>query len=135
MFGLDLTITLTGLLALCAIVSPIITAVINNCHDTKLKKMEFKQKERENTILYQRKVFENFLSSAGSLLMQNRVEAFMEYGKWYAQTLLYAPEDLKEDLYQLNNLIGYEGRLVNREAAKQQLSKVAVELRKVLRKL
>ena len=61
MFGIDLTITITGLLALCAIVSPIITAVINNCHDTKLKKMEFKQKERENTILYQRKVFENFL--------------------------------------------------------------------------
>lgn len=135
MFGIDLTVTITGLLAVCAIISPIITAVINNCHESELKRMEFKQKEREDTILYQRKVFENFLSSAGSLLMQNRPEVILEYGKWYAQTLLYAPEYLKEDLYRLNNLINYEGRLADREAAKQQLAKVAVELRKVLRKL
>ena len=44
---IDLTITITSLLALCAIISPIFTAIINNKYQLKSKK-----KIQNNIILY-----------------------------------------------------------------------------------
>ncbi len=58
---IDMTITISVIVALAAIVSPILTAIINNRYQLKLKKLELKQKEYEQTVLYKRKIFENSL--------------------------------------------------------------------------
>ena len=41
---IELTITISVILALAAIISPIFTAIINNRYQLKLKKLELKQK-------------------------------------------------------------------------------------------
>lgn len=38
---IDLSLTITSIIALCAIISPIITTAINNHHQLSIKKMEF----------------------------------------------------------------------------------------------
>ena len=38
---LDLTVTITAILGIAAIISPIATALINNHHQLKLKKLEY----------------------------------------------------------------------------------------------
>ena len=58
---IDFTISISVILALCAIVSPIFTAIINNMHQTKIKKLELKQQEYRDTIIHQRDFFENYL--------------------------------------------------------------------------
>lgn len=49
---LDLTVTITAILGIAAIISPIATALINNRHQLKLKKLEYQQKEKESSYFY-----------------------------------------------------------------------------------
>ena len=62
---LDLTITVTAILGIAAIISPIATAIINNLYQIKLKKLEMKQQKLEKTTYYIRSIFENYLRYAG----------------------------------------------------------------------
>lgn len=50
---IDLTITISVILALVAIISNMLTAVINNAHDSKMKKLELKH-EQLQTIIHHR---------------------------------------------------------------------------------
>ena len=54
---IDLTITITSLLALCAIISPIFTAIINNKYQLKLKKLELGYQEKTDTIIHRINIF------------------------------------------------------------------------------
>lgn len=40
----DLSITISAIIAVAAIISPILTAVINNVHQRNMKKLELKEK-------------------------------------------------------------------------------------------
>ncbi len=62
---IDLTITISVIVALCAIISPIFTTIINNRHLLKLEESKQKQKLYENTTLHKREVFENYMMYAG----------------------------------------------------------------------
>lgn len=42
---LDLSLTIVSIISLCAIISPVIVSIINNRHNLKIKKLEFKHKE------------------------------------------------------------------------------------------
>ena len=48
--SVDLTLTVSVILGLSAIISPILVALINNHHQYKMKKLEYKQKEHEENI-------------------------------------------------------------------------------------
>ena len=43
--NIDLTVTVSVIIALCAIISPILTAIINNCHHTKIKNLKLSKPE------------------------------------------------------------------------------------------
>lgn len=53
--NIDLTVTISVIIALCAIISPILVAFINNHYNLKLKKIEI-----ANT--YKIKAFENYIA-------------------------------------------------------------------------
>lgn len=101
----DLTISISVILALCAIVSPIFTAIINNMHQTKIKKMELKQQEYRDTIIHQRDFFENYLKHAGRCIYYADSDALKDYGEHYFSALMYAPDDLKSDMIEANRLM------------------------------
>ena len=102
---IDLTVTISVIIALCAIVSPILTAIINNCHQTKIKKLELKQQEYRDTVIHQRVFFENYLKHAGRCIYYADSDALKDYGEHYFSALMYAPDDLKADMIEANRLM------------------------------
>ena len=102
---IDLTVTVSVIIALCAIVSPILTAIINNRHQLKIKKLEMQERLYENTVTYQRKIFENYLIHLGKCLAFPASETEKEYGRHYLIALMYAPEDIQAKMININNLV------------------------------
>lgn len=95
---IDLTVTVSVLIALCAIISPILTTIINNRHQTKIHKLNLEQKHFEDTVMYQRNIFEGYLKYAGkSISVDSRVSA-SEYGEYYLLALMYAPDEIQHDM-------------------------------------
>lgn len=105
---IDATVTLTVVVALCATISPSITALINNLYLLKLKKMELKQQERENTIFHIRKIYEDYLQNAGRCIACCQTDTQKAYGEAYFRALLYAPEEFRKDMISANNAIAHE---------------------------
>lgn len=101
----DLTVNIATILALCAIISPILTALINNAHHTKIKKLELKQEHYQNTVLHQREIFENYLRYTGRCIYHSDISAVKDYGEYYLSALAYAPKDLIGDMIEANDLI------------------------------
>lgn len=79
-----------------AIVSPIITTIISNCHHSKIKKIE---------IIEQRglEIIEHYLAVTSREILTTGISD--EYKKCYTLMFLYAPQKIHSDLEKLNDLI------------------------------
>lgn len=102
---IDISITISVIVALCAIVSPILTAIINNCHQTKIKKLELSEERYKNTVVYKREIFENYLKFAGRCIAYSDDSALQEYGKYYLLALMYAPSHLQQEMIETHDLM------------------------------
>lgn len=107
--NVDLSITISVIIALAAIISPILTALINNSHQKKMKELELKQNHYEKTISYQRNVFENYLGKTGIYIGAkcNDLATRKAYDEAYLEALLFAPKDLQELMKEANNSLSY----------------------------
>ena len=101
----DLTFTMTGIIALCAIISPIFTSIVNNIHQTKLKKMELAEQRFSNTVMHKRDIFENYLNCVGRCVNHPDASALKDYGEYYFSALMYAPLDLRDEMIAANHCI------------------------------
>lgn len=103
---IDWSATAAWVALVVAIVSPIATAVINNRHQIKMKKLELFQQRKIETI-------ESYLRAASNASYTIGVpDDFAECG---ALVLLYAPQDLHEKIIQLNKAL--EGTGFNSETS------------------
>ncbi len=103
--NVDLTITVSVILAVCALISPAITALINNSHQRKMKKLELRQASIEKHYTYTREIFENYLKHTNEYLLFPRGSNQTEYLRIYPLALMYFPDDLHADLIKLNSFI------------------------------
>ncbi|MCM1286283.1 MAG: hypothetical protein NC213_08005 [Acetobacter sp.] len=103
----DLSITISAIIAVAAVISPILTAIINNAHQTKMKKLELKQEHYEKSVTYQINIFENYLRKAGKHIGSKfrSLEASQEYTNAYLVALLYAPKELQDSMKNANDCI------------------------------
>lgn len=101
----DLTVTISVIITLCAIISPILTAIINNRHQFKVLKMEAEQRRFEKTILYRRTIFENYLRFSGKCISHADEESMQEYGEYYLLALMYAPANIKHEMISAHKLM------------------------------
>ena len=104
---IDLTITISVILGVAAIISPVLTTLLNNHHQLKLKKLELKQKEYEQTILYKRNIFENFLTALSMVAQLHSRENINEFAKWYPLAYMYLPEEVQKTLATINLLLAH----------------------------
>lgn len=94
-FNIDWNATLTGIALVAAIVSPVITTVLTNRFQLKLKKLESVQKKSN--------VIDEYLKGASlSAYTLGVEEKFEEYR---ALILLYASEEHHEKIRQLNKAV------------------------------
>lgn len=84
---------------------PIITSIINNHYQFKIRKLEADQQLYERTVLYKRKIFENYLKASGKCLSYADQDALKEYGEYYLITLMYAPNDIRNEMIHLHSLM------------------------------
>ena len=99
---LDLTITISVILGIAAIISPVLTAIINNHHQLKMKKSEEAKVLYERSVLYKREIIENYLRFAGKCIACGSESAVPEYREYYYLALLYVPGELKCEMENAN---------------------------------
>lgn len=125
---IDLTITITVVIAVCAIISPVLTALINNHHLYKMKKLDMKLEYEKSSAFYKRGIFETYVKTTGKCIFSRKDEDIKEYGAIYPLALLYFPDELRPDLEELNQLIIEEYW----KEAGISLSNISPKIRKML---
>lgn len=127
----DLSITISAIIAIAAVVSPILTTLINNHHQARLRKIELKQKHFEETVIYQRKIFENYLRAAGRCAGYNDGKASQDYHESYFLAFMYVPDTFKPQMQEINQYF-YRGDL---EAANIKLEQLIPNLQAYMKSL
>ena len=86
---LDLSWVITTVIAVCALLSPILTAIINNHYQIKLKKLELASLETEARVTYKRNIYESYLKYAGRCVQYSDQESMKMYGEVYFLAFTY----------------------------------------------
>ena len=98
----DLTVTISAILGMSAIVAPVLTALINNHHQTKIKKLELAHEKYTETALYQRRILENYMQATAKCLIAITTNAEIEYAECYGLAVLYVPAEIQKKLEKLD---------------------------------
>lgn len=102
MLDSNLAGTITVVVALSAVISPILTALINNRHHTKIKMLELQQQQYENETLHKRAVFERYLENAGRKLAWTDIDSSKSYYDAYFNALFFAPPELQKQMIKIH---------------------------------
>jgi len=104
------TITNFAIMVTCiSAASPIITALINAKHDTNIRKLELDRERYKETALYKRDIFKNYLKYLNaSARMYELPENENLYSRYYPLAYLYTPDDLRNEMAELNDLLDKE---------------------------
>lgn len=102
MLNLDLSFTITAIIALCALISPIVTTVLNNRHKLKIRKLELEHEICEHKIEYLRSVYNNYLKSTSKCIAYPDEDSLREYGENYSISFAYFPPSTHELLKAIN---------------------------------
>lgn len=127
----DLTITISAVIAICAIISPILTTWINNHYRLKEKKIDAECAKEKEKFFYKRGVYEDYLKWTASCISSATGTSLSEYGQAYALALVYFPNNLCPDLIQIDKLIA----LHRWQEARDVFNALAPKIRAKLQKL
>lgn len=99
MENVNWSVIISGIALLAAILSPVITTIINNIHETKMSNRRYYQEHRAEVI-------ENFIRYAGAINeLTGRDFDFREYGKCSKEIYLYIPEELWSTVDEIDKYI------------------------------
>lgn len=116
--------------SLCALVSPMLTAIFNNWHQQKMKQMEYDHQEREELVRREREIYEGYIRAAGAAIQSPTAENLQEYGSHSALAAYYVPEKIQKDILAMDKLISYETSFdVKLDEKVQLLNKIVTSLR------
>ena len=102
---IDLTVTISVILAICAIVTPMITTMLSNKHQLKLKKLELEAESNKELRFYHQSIYENYLKYSMRRIHYGDAETIHNYADYYALALIYFPDDLIEIAKSVNKSI------------------------------
>ncbi len=108
--------TVTIVIALAAIISPILVALINNAHHSKMealshshqekmKELDLQAKRESENLKYLHSIFENYLQSASRCIASPTPENVKLYGEHYSISFIYFPPASYERLELINDSI------------------------------
>lgn len=116
--------------SLCALVSPMLTAIFNNWHQQKMKQMEYDHQERKERLRREREIYEGYIRAAGAAIQSPTAENLQEYGSHSALAAYYVPEEIQKDILAMDKLISYETSFdVKLDEKVQLLNKIVTSLR------
>lgn len=116
--------------SLCALVSPMLTAIFNNWHQQKMKQMEYDHQEREERVRRKREIYEGYIRAAGAAIQSPTAENLQEYGSHSALAAYYVSEEIQKDILAMDKLISYETSFdVKLDEKVKLLNKIVTSLR------
>lgn len=121
---------LTVALAFAAIISPSITAIINNRYHLKLRKLEIEADRRKTDIQSKKDIYMGFLQYAGKYLYLGQATALQELGEYIYRLLPLVSPDLRNKLIEFNKLLA-----TDRHTAGRLLEELAPDIKKELEEL
>ncbi len=101
----NLSLIISIVVAIAAISSPIATAIINNRYQLKLRTLELEHNAHEQTTLYVRNIFENYLRGLSLIAHGEGAVDISVYAEYYPLAFMYVPKDLRSEMSQVNNQI------------------------------
>ena len=92
---IDASLTITGIIAFIALISPIATAIINNRYQIKIKQLELSEKRYDESIRRKRELFEKYCQDLSKviILQSGSNDILSEYASSYAKAILYTPSE------------------------------------------
>ena len=126
----DLSFTITAIIAICALLSPVLTTILNNHHQKAMKRLEYKEEEKQRQSEKTQKIYEEYLLAAGACVQSPTGEALRAFGRRSALLICYVTNqelqvmimDLERCLYANND----------HRKAQDLLDEIAVRLRPLL---
>lgn len=99
---IDLTFTITGILAICSIGSSVVTTWLNNRHQEAMKELEYKHLERQEERNRDRDIYEGYIRSAGACIHDLCPDNLRDFGA-HSSLLMYVVQDdaLRADMLRL----------------------------------
>lgn len=119
---------LTIVIAVCAILSPVLTAIINNHHQKAMKQLEYKHLEHEEQIRHEREIFEKFVSAAGACIHDPMRKNINTYGEDLGLILYCVPEEIRKEILEFETKVIASG--VGCVEGTKMLESIAVKLHK-----
>ena len=104
----NIAVIISVVVALTSIISPIVTTLLNNHHQQKLRVLELKEKADREHAEFVARIFENYLSKASRLIKFNYAITVQEYGLAYGSVLLYLTKEETILINQCDDLIRNE---------------------------
>jgi len=121
---------LTIALAFAAIISPSITAIINNRYHLKLRKLEIDADNKKSNKQAKKDIYMGFLQYAGKYLYYDHPEYMKEYGEYFFRLLPLVSPDLRSKLIEFNRLM-----VNDRRSAGKMLEELTPAIKKELEEL
>lgn len=130
---IDTTITISVIVALVALISPIITAIINNRHQLKIKMMEYKENRYTEEIRHQKQLLEHYCNALTKLIIYEipANEHFNEYGAAFGEAVLYMNKDQSKIAVKLYNLIAFDKQKCNTDVLNNHILQIKDHLKKL----
>ena len=129
--NLDASLTITGIIAVAAIISPILVALINNHHQLKLKNAETDRIAYEENEKAIKQVYINYIKYTGRCLACALPENEEAYNEYYFQLLMYVPEEIANSMKKINDLILGSEYIKASKELEDLVPKLKVQIRKL----
>lgn len=99
---IDLSITISVIIAICAIISPIITTLLNNHHLYKMRKLDDEAELRKSSYFFKRGIYEDYLRYTSQYIASRSRENLCKYAEIYGLALIYFPDELRDKIIDLH---------------------------------
>ena len=127
----DLTITISVILGFSAVVAPVLTALINNRHNRKMRLLELQHEKYKETVVYQRKLIETYLQKTAKCIESKTNDQTNEYAESFGAVSLYLPDEQRKTVVALDKAI-YKNEW---DVAHEKFIAMLPELTTILQKL
>ena len=127
----DLTVTISVILGCAAVISPVLTALINNAHQSAMRRQDAKREKYHETVAYKRKIIEEYIQRTAVKIQVKNLDTNIEYASGFGLAAIYVPEQIRNKMIEIDNLIIQQ----DRETADRHFKQLLPELIAIVQSL
>lgn len=91
----------TLVIALCALISPIATALLNNRHQYKMKQLEYAHQDKLDREKRISEIYDGYTQAADACIHTMSEDALYDFARHSGLALRYVPDDIREKMLAL----------------------------------